>query len=342
MNPTTEITIAAAGAELPSQGEPPEWIHLLATGTITLADGRGPFKIDPDAVIAATRKLFGDRDLPIDYDHASVGGGKAAPAAGWVTALEAREDGVWGRVRWTKAAAQKIADLEYRYLSPTFVAVKKTGRVLRLTGAGLVINPAMTLTAIAASQGHDMDLSEICAALGLAEDADLAAVTAGAKTLADGVAAIASALGHEGETDTAKLVTAAKGLAAAKPDPAKFVPIEQVAEINARLAKVEADRAGEVAETKVTAAIQAGKLAPSMKGWGLELCKSSAKAFDDYVANAPAIIQPGAAGVANGKAPGLDDPLDATERSVCRQMGVGEEAFKKARAERLATEGEAA
>ncbi len=57
-------------------------------------------------------------DLAIDYGHNSGG-----EAAGWVTSAEARQDGLWLFVEWTKEAANKIREGEYRYFSPEYMDV---------------------------------------------------------------------------------------------------------------------------------------------------------------------------------------------------------------------------
>ncbi len=57
-------------------------------------------------------------DLAIDYGHNSGG-----EAAGWVTSAEARHDGLWLFVEWTKEAANKIRAGEYRYFSPEYMDV---------------------------------------------------------------------------------------------------------------------------------------------------------------------------------------------------------------------------
>lgn len=57
------------------------------------------------------------QQLDIDYDHKA----KRSDAAGWVAKAEARADGLWLLVEWTKEAAGKIKDKAYRYFSPEFV-----------------------------------------------------------------------------------------------------------------------------------------------------------------------------------------------------------------------------
>jgi hypothetical protein len=48
------------------------------------------------------------------------GVGGTAKAAGWIKELQVRDDGIFGRVEWTEAAAAAIKAGEYRYLSPVF------------------------------------------------------------------------------------------------------------------------------------------------------------------------------------------------------------------------------
>jgi phage I-like protein len=54
------------------------------------------------------------QDLNIDYDH------REGEAAGWVKDAEARADGLWLLVEWTKKAAEQIRNKAYRYFSPDF------------------------------------------------------------------------------------------------------------------------------------------------------------------------------------------------------------------------------
>lgn len=56
------------------------------------------------------------QQLDIDYDHKEYGG----EAAGWVSDAEARTDGLWILVDWTKKAYDAIRNRAYRYFSPEF------------------------------------------------------------------------------------------------------------------------------------------------------------------------------------------------------------------------------
>ncbi|MBK8913590.1 MAG: hypothetical protein IPM64_03145 [Phycisphaerales bacterium] len=64
------------------------------------------------------------RKLAIDYEHQSLDGRAARddglrPAAGWISRLDVREDGLWATgVTWTARATELLRSGEYRYFSP--------------------------------------------------------------------------------------------------------------------------------------------------------------------------------------------------------------------------------
>lgn len=139
---SVDLTVTGAGV--------PEWVHLLPAGEILTSDGRGPYRVaDADGLIAASRE-FGDR-LPIDENHATdlaAPRGEPAPARGWIVELEARPDGIWGRVEWTAHGSQLVTDRAYRGLSPV-IQHQKTGEVTAILRASLVNRPNLRgLTAL--------------------------------------------------------------------------------------------------------------------------------------------------------------------------------------------------
>lgn len=82
------------------------------------------------------------QDLDIDYDHKEY----RADAAGWVQQAEARSDGLWLNVEWTREAFQKLKDKAYKYFSPEFANVWEhtaTGRKFKdvLFGGALTNRP---------------------------------------------------------------------------------------------------------------------------------------------------------------------------------------------------------
>src|SRR5512139_4138080 len=121
----------------------PEWIRLLPLGQVELSDSREPFEVDA-ASLAAMVAAFRSRgvDLVIDYEHQSLQG-ERAPAAGWIKDLEARPDGLWARVEWTRQARQYLLSKEYRYFSPVLRLDPATRRPTALMHLGLTNVPAI-------------------------------------------------------------------------------------------------------------------------------------------------------------------------------------------------------
>ncbi len=217
----TRTARAVHALDLGASRPVPEWVHLLPVGVFEGRDGRGPYRLDdPRGVIAATTAHQKGVPLPIDYDHQllySQDNGKPAPAAGWITEMEVRDDGIWGRVEWTEAAAAHLAAREYRFLSPVYRYLKHNGTVTRIECAALTNIPNLELTALASrldtNGGEDMDLTQFLATL-----AGLFGLS-GTPT-ADGVAAHAKALAERQEAMAGLFAGLAKdfGLADARPE----------------------------------------------------------------------------------------------------------------------------
>ena len=240
----------------------PEWVRLMPMGAFRpadKADKRGPWKLtDPAAVIEASAL-----PLPVDENHTTLAGPVSAPARGWIAALEARDDGLYGRIEWTAAGHALMADKAYRGFSPTFLA-DKGGVVTRLTGAAITNNPALPELNILTNQETRMDLVQLRAALGLPETADEAAIlaritanAAAATSQATQLTAIAQAVGLPADTTAERLVVTLT----AQRDGAGQVQtlITQVASLEQQLTAANADRAKEKATAFVAKAILDGK-----------------------------------------------------------------------------------
>ena len=140
----TLLPVLMAAQDAAASAAAPDWVHLLpgSAGGIRTADARGPYHvIDPASLITAS---FAEADrLPIDENHATdlaAPQGLPAPARGWIVEMQARADGVWGRVEWTEAGRALVADRAYRAISPVVLhdAAKAITRILR---ASLVNRP---------------------------------------------------------------------------------------------------------------------------------------------------------------------------------------------------------
>jgi phage I-like protein len=139
-------------------GKAPDEIPLLPLGrwdgyVHPVTRKQMSFEVTPELVRAAVKhnterkQINPDRDLVIDYEHATLSG-NPAPAAGWIGSLRDGGDrGLIGtNVRWTDKARAHIEAGEYRYISPVFAfnAIdKKTGVSVPMAvyNAGLTNEP---------------------------------------------------------------------------------------------------------------------------------------------------------------------------------------------------------
>ncbi|EQB32037.1 phage protease [Sphingobium ummariense] len=338
-NQQHEIVAAAAAEVGLVDGAPARRVKLLPIGTIEMRDGRGPYllrdRAHAEQVVAATRKWLGGADFNWDYNHQILQAGSEAPASGWTRKeeLTVEEDGIYATVDWTEAATARIVAKEYRYISPLFAAKRGTGEVLYLKNSALTNVGAIDLPGLIAAglSGEDDDMSYalIAAALGLAASATEQECVAAASTLkakADATpatSAIAIAAGLAGDASVEDIAASVSTLKAAQVDPAKFVPVEQVAAVNSRLATLE----GERAEREVAAAIEGGKLVPALKDWGLNLFKTNEQGWRDFIGAAPVVVAAGAALGGNGQGGGNADTLTAEEVAACAALGMSQEAF---------------
>lgn len=165
---------ALMGAGLPDSAEAdaPEWIHLVPAGEISTQDRRGPYRLeDAQAVIQAS---FADTSrLPLDENHATdLAGplGLPAPARGWITEMQARDDGIWGRIDWTGKGRELVKDRAYRAISPV---IRHDGakRIMSILRASLVNKPNLKGLTALNMETHVSFQSELAKLLGLAEGA---------------------------------------------------------------------------------------------------------------------------------------------------------------------------
>ncbi|MDH7971773.1 phage protease [Sphingomonas sp. AR_OL41] len=343
------LQVAASASEIAVQdGAPSTRVKLLPIGRIEMRDARGPFQIrdkaHAEAVVAATRTWLGNADFMFDYDHqvayaVKPGVGGQAIAAGWCKPanLTVETDGIYANdVEWTVAAQAKLTGREYRYISPLFMAAQDGGDVLHLKNAALVNIGAIDLPAVAAGHSEEtdqMDLAALLALLGLKPDASpeaIAAAVTDMKTKAAAAPSTSTIAIAAGLTDGATVEEIAAAVATLKtagvPDPAKFVPIDQVSGLTAQLAVL----TGERAEREIAAAVECGKLAPSMKAWGISLFKSNETAWTDYLAGAPVIVAAGAA-LGDRKPAEKATTLTADEVAACAAIGMSHEEFLTAK-----------
>lgn len=171
-------------------GGVPEWLHLVpAARELRTVDGRGPYRVTSlQAIVDAFKP--GDK-LVLDENHSTdlaAPQGGSAPARGWIVALQARADGVWGQVEWTGEGRRLMEDKAYRGLSPAIVH-DRAGNVLSVARASLTNKPNLVGLVALHSETEGMDWkAKLIELLGLDSDADDAAIDAAltAKMKSDG------------------------------------------------------------------------------------------------------------------------------------------------------------
>jgi hypothetical protein len=115
---TPIITNRQSGTDLP------EWIQLAPKGEfpITLGNKHYIQVIDAEAVALLANSLAqcGPSGALLDYDHFSHDSNHPSEAAGWIKELQARGDGLWGRVEFTDKGADAVRNRRYIFVSPTW------------------------------------------------------------------------------------------------------------------------------------------------------------------------------------------------------------------------------
>ncbi len=291
-----------------------QWVHILPAGKSQGRDGRGPYTVaDPVAVMQATSQYHGKSQMVVDYEHQSLTAAKSgnkAPAAGWISGLEARANGIWAKVQWTAEAANLIRNKAYRYVSPVFQH-DPAGNVTRVINVALTNIPNLDLTAVARSEVFAMNeeqMAELRNLLGLAADADFAAV----------------------RNAVASLMQSAN---AANPDPSKFVPIGEFERVVAEGNKLRQGIGQQAAEAHVDSLIKGGALAPFLKDWAVNLCSINKPQLDGFVARTgPHFTQMMSVQVRTAvPSSSQTSVLSDSELAVCRTMGLTEAEFISAR-----------
>lgn len=321
-------------------------IQLLPYGKFRAADGR-PTDVEAwyvtdtngaDVVALANNQR---NPLPIDYEHQiihSLKNGKEAPSAGWMEYFYFTPQGIFADVRWTDKAADYIKNGEYRYISAVF-AYDTEGYVRKIFHAALTNTPAldgMEEAMVAASvnllqEDNPMDkklLAALCALFALKADASEADIT-------EKVTALSAAKG-DSPVDVldvyAKLAEKEQSVAAlstqvGNPDPAKFVPVETVAALQADFNKLKLSIDNDKKSALIEAALSQGKLAPALKEWAASL---SIEALTGYLDKATPIAALAGGHQAN-EDPNKDNvvALSAAEQAAARALGMTEAEFIK-------------
>ncbi|NDP58012.1 MAG: hypothetical protein GZ090_01455 [Oxalobacteraceae bacterium] len=330
-------------------------IQLLPAGRFKSIDGRpateaacAEWVLDGDnaAQLIAAAAARANPSV-IDYEHQTLAkeqNGRPAPAAGWFKQLEWRDGvGLFATdVEWTPAAAQTIADGEYRFISPVIRYNPNTGRITGLMMAALTNYAGIdgmqqaSLAGLSTNffnddENEDTPMNALLAALLAALSLDDKATEPQALTALN--AFLDKAKEAEGKVValSADLVAAGKVSAITHaPDPAKFVPIETVTAMQTQLSTLSNQINGGEVNKVIESALAAGQLIPAQEKWARELGAKDLAALTSFVATAPKIAA--LAGMqSDGKGPAAQEgDLDATMLAVTKMFGNDPEKIKTA------------
>lgn len=260
----------------------PSAVLIAPWGEVT--SGNGTFVIDEESAQLVIESLAAQgTDIPIDYEHQSLGGTYAsptgqAPAAGWIRSLRVvrpgedgqAEPGLFAEVAWTEAAEAKIVAKEYRYLSPVVVVRKRDRRVVALHSAALTNKPAIAgMKPIVNREEPKGRADPVAAAERSSTGRQEGSKVSPALDEAVELLRLRLGLGAKGDTETVLLAA------------------------EDRLAWFMRAAAERDAHEKVAAAMRAGKLTAAQREWAVSLALKDPAAFDDWAVSAPVVVMPG-------------------------------------------------
>jgi phage I-like protein len=342
--------VLCASMALPdaAEGDAPEWVQLtpVLNGEIATFDGRGPYHLkDAAAVIAASMAY--ERGILIDENHATdlaAPTGKEAPARGWIKEMQARADGIWGRVEWTKAGRELVADKAYRGISPV-MNLNPDKKTVRMIPRASLVNLPNLRGMNALNQEQPMGpMAKLAAALGLAEDASEEAILTAIKALKDkkpegdmpalqsALAEIGTVLGVEGEAKPATIVAAAKVAAGGKDS---LVTLQaQVTSLTTELTTLKTAGTRAASEAFIDKAIadrRAGVNAANREDL-ITLHMSQKDAAEKLILGMPMLSATGTVTTPPVNKDGVVS-LNAEQQAACAALGVSEADYKKSLAE---------
>ncbi len=259
-----DLETVAMEASVLTTPEVPNKIFLAPWGEVQTLTGS--FLVDEQAA-SATIAAFQSHgtDLPVDYEHQTLGGAYSsptgqAPAAGWIKSLsvvtpeqargraDASSPGLWAEVEWTREAAQKLKDRQYRYLSPVALVRKSDRRIVGLHSVALTNKPAI------------VGMRPVIGA-----DGKVAPLPESADDSSDRLRQLLAL--DESATEDIVLVAAAD-----------------------RILMLQRLDSARQAEDRVARAMSAGKLAASQRDWALSLAERDPEEFDRWQQAAPVLV----------------------------------------------------
>ena len=195
LNPLCNRDQATGAFKLPEDG----WYQIAPVGEYPLAGTKIVQVLDQPALTAMVNRFNEESKqtnfpgILVDFDHFSYDVDKSSKAAGWITNLQNRADGLWAQIRWSTEGKSAVESGEYRFPSPTFLPqdAERLGnnrvRPRRLDTVGLTNKPNLRGMVPLSNRNTPMgeadavtktkgNMKSVCTALGLSADASEEAV----------------------------------------------------------------------------------------------------------------------------------------------------------------------
>ena len=233
----------------------PSRVRLAPWGAVESTSGT--FVVDEEAVELATA-AFEEHgtDLPIDYEHQTLGGSYSspsgkAPAAGWIKRLVGESGvGLLADIEWTPQATEMLVSKQYRYLSPVAIVRREDRKLTAIHSAALTNKPAIV-----------------------------------------GMQPIVNA--RSGQAGDARQEPLAVLRAELHLSP-KAPPEEVLLAASRRLVELQRVDEQRRVEARVREAIEAGKLVEAQRTWAEELVAREEDLFEKWLQTAPVVVSYGA------------------------------------------------
>ncbi len=245
--------ISLMGARI-GEGDVPSRLVVAPWGQVESKSGT--FVVDQESGDEAVAAFEAHgTDLPIDFEHQTLGGvyaspTGAAPAAGWITGLEVVPgEGLVASVTWTDQARELLAAKAYRYLSPVVLLRKSDRKLVAIHSVALTNKPA--IVGMAAIVNHE--------AAHVVNDLDTE------------LAALRERLDVDDASDASTVLAAAS---------------ERIRELE------ESSRASEI-DGLIDRAMSDGKLSPAQRAWATRLAHADRELFDQWLQSAPVVVSLG-------------------------------------------------
>lgn len=304
------IDLAIASAAADNKFTPPPIIKLAPRGKVRTRDERA-YEFDPELLVARFEQDKIDIAADLEHSLSSFVGDKKGGAIGWISKLEARDDGLYGHIEWLERGIEALKAKTHRYISPTF-RHDQFGKATWIHSIALVASPALSnMPAVASADPHNnsennpmsVKLAQLAAALGVtadaSEDAMLTALNAKLANTVDKAV-------HDETLASLKSTT------------------DELAKLNADLRKTQID-------DMLDEALKEKKIIPAQRESYEKLCaqEGGIEQVQALLAATTPTLKPSGL---DGQDPAAEDSasLSADDQAIIQQLGLSEEEFKKA------------